>query len=113
MSEESKAAKNPLAWKYTFWYTGAVEHKDGDDYQEQVKPLATIETVRKSNFRLKTSGQFTNIFLDQINFSRRPLITYFKKESSRFGKTTLVRKVEDGIFGYRRVIQTDFGKICF
>jgi len=45
MSEESKS-KNPLARKYTFWYTGVTEFKEGEDYQEQVKPLATIESVR-------------------------------------------------------------------
>jgi len=34
-------------------------------------------------------------------------------ESNLFGKTRHAKKVGDGIYGFRKDIQTDFGKICF
>ena len=46
MSEEKKTG-NPLARKYTLWYSGASETRDAESFKDSIKPLATFSTVEE------------------------------------------------------------------
>ena len=45
MAEEAKSDGNPLARKYTLWYSSPAETKDAESFKDSIKPLATFGTV--------------------------------------------------------------------
>ena len=111
--EENKIESHPLSQKFTYWYSG-VDDAEIENYGDVLKPLSTLETVRKIYLifaRSRISGTCISTSLDQIRSFLRPLTISSRRASNLSGKMRPTRPEEDGTCGSRKDIQTDYGKI--
>ena len=107
------ADSNPLARKYTLWYSGIQETEGFHDFKNTVKELATFTTVRSPDLRLRTSGLYTSICCALTKCLPELATTSSRKASSLSGRTKRTRWVDDGTSGSRRDSPTGSGRISY